>query len=117
MDTLCGLFGYTRQAYYKQLNKNARKALDEGFIIIQVRLIRKDMPRLGCKKIHYLLKEKGIDTGRDILYDILRNNRMLIKRKKKYAVTTNSKHWMKKYPNLIRGFSFSAPNQLVKPGK
>ncbi|MFV0420181.1 MAG: hypothetical protein ACK5KT_15810, partial [Dysgonomonas sp.] len=101
LDTLCGLFGYTRQAYYKQLNKNARKALDKGFIISQVRLIRKDMPRLGCKKIHYLLKEKGID-----------NNRMLIKRKKKYAVTTNSKHWMKKYPNLIRGFSFSDPNQL-----
>lgn len=70
------------------------------------------MPRLGCKKIHYLLKEKGIDLGRDILYDILRNNRMLIKRKKKYAVTTNSKHWMKKYPNLIRGFNFSGPNQL-----
>ena len=70
------------------------------------------MPRLGCKKIHYLLKENGIDIGRDSLFDILRNNRMLIKRKKKYAVTTNSKHWMKKYPNLIRGFNFSAPNQL-----
>lgn len=70
------------------------------------------MPRLGCKKIHHLLKEKGIDIGRDILYDILRNNRMLIKRKKKYAVTTNSKHWMKKYPNLIRGFNFSGSNQL-----
>lgn len=46
------------------------------------------------------------------MFDILRQNRLLVKRKKKYAVTTNSKHWMKKYPNLIRGFSFIAPNQL-----
>lgn len=87
-----------------------RKILDEGFIISQVRLMRKDMPRLGCKKMHYLLKEKRIDIGRDILFDILRNNRMLIKRKKKYAVTTNSKHWMKKYQNRIRGFNFSSHN-------
>ncbi|MBK5722130.1 IS3 family transposase [Dysgonomonas sp. Marseille-P4677] len=108
----CGLFGYTRQAYCKQLNKNTRKALDEGFIISQVRLIRKDMPRLGGKKLHCLLKEKGIDIGRDILYDILRNNKMLVKKKKKYAITTNSKHWMKKYPNLIRGFNFTQTNQL-----
>lgn len=94
------------------MNKNAQKILDRDFIITQVQLIRKAMPRLGCKKIHFLLKEKGMDIGRDTLFDVLRENCMLVKRKKKYAVTTNSKHWMKKYPNLIRGFNFTHPNQL-----
>lgn len=112
MQTLCALFGYTRQAYYKQLNKNTQKRLTDDFVIQQVKSIRKDMPRLGCKKLHIILKDKGINIGRDNLFDILRENRMLVKRKKKYAITTNSKHWMKKYPNLIRGFNFSVPNQL-----
>lgn len=112
MQTLCGLFGYTRQAYYKQLNKNTQKRLEEDFILQQVRAIRKDMPRIGCKKLHVILNNNGIRIGRDNLLDMLRANRMLVKRKKKYAVTTNSKHWMKKYPNLIRGFNFNAPNQL-----
>jgi transposase InsO family protein len=37
---------------------------------------------------------------------------MLVKRRKKYTVTTHSKHWMKKYPNLISGFNFKKPNRL-----
>jgi len=59
-----------------------------------------------------MLQEYGIRVSRDRLFDILRENRMLVKRRKKYNVTTNSKHWMKKYPNLIRGFNFQKPNQL-----
>ena len=70
------------------------------------------MPRLGCKKLQSLLNEAGIRIGRDVLFDILRANGLLVKRRKKYAVTTYSKHWMKKYPNIIRGFHFTAPNQL-----
>lgn len=37
---------------------------------------------------------------------------MLVRRREKYAVTTDSKHWMKKYPNLIRGFDFDHSNML-----
>jgi transposase InsO family protein len=59
-----------------------------------------------------MLQARGIGVSRDRLFDILRDNRMLVKRRKKYTVTTNSKHWMKKYPNLIRGFNFQNPNQL-----
>jgi transposase InsO family protein len=70
------------------------------------------MPRLGTRKLHYMLQEYDIRVSRDRLFDILRENRMLVKRRKRYNVTTNSKHWMKKYPNLIRGFNFQNPNQL-----
>ncbi|KAA6329210.1 hypothetical protein EZS27_021958, partial [termite gut metagenome] len=37
---------------------------------------------------------------------------LLVRKRKKYAVTTDSRHWMKKYPNLIRGFDFESPNLL-----
>jgi putative transposase len=33
-------------------------------------------------------------------------------KKKRYTVTTNSKHWMRKYPNLIKGLVISRPEQL-----
>jgi transposase InsO family protein len=59
-----------------------------------------------------MLQERGIRVSRDRLFDILRENQMLVKRRKKYTVTTHSRHWMKKYPNLIRGFNFQKPNQL-----
>lgn len=74
------------------------------------------MPRLGTRKLYYLLKESfrrdGISIGRDRLFDLLREEGLLIVKKKKYTKTTDSKHWMKKYPNLIKQFELKRPEQL-----
>jgi transposase InsO family protein len=112
LQTICELFGYTRQAYYKNLRSNNEGVVDDCRILIHVGEIRKLMPRLGTRKLHYMLQEQGVDISRDRLFDLLRENKMLVHKRKKYTVTTNSKHWMKKYPNMIRGFKFDKPNQL-----
>lgn len=70
------------------------------------------MPRLGTRKLHYLLQERGVHVSRDRLFDLLRERGLLVRRRRRNYVTTNSKHWMRKYPNLIRGFRFERPNQL-----
>jgi putative transposase len=78
--------------------------------------IRRQMPRLGTRKLYYLLKEsfrkEGISIGRDRLFDLLRQEDLLIIRKKKYTKTTDSKHWMRKYPNLIKRLQIRRPEQL-----
>lgn len=112
MQTICELFGYTRQAYYKSLRSNAKGIVDDCSIIIHVKQIREPMPRIGTKKLQFILREGGVIVSRDHLFGLLRENGMLVRRRKKYTVTTNSKHWMRKYPNLIRGFHFTAINQL-----
>lgn len=73
---------------------------------------RKQMPRIGGIKLHYLINQSGYRIGRKALYDVLRDNKLLVRIRKKYAVTTDSRHWMRKWPNLIRGFDFYRPNQL-----
>lgn len=64
------------------------------------------MPRLGTRKLYYLLKDElqasGIKLGRDALFDYLRSEHLLIRRRKNYTKTTNSKHWLRKHPNLLR---------------
>lgn len=78
--------------------------------------IRRDMPRLGTRKLYYLLKESfrrdGITIGRDRLFDLLREEGLLINKKRKYTKTTDSKHWMRKYPNRIKGMRLNRPEQL-----
>lgn len=75
-----------------------------------------EMPRLGTRKLYYLLKEpflrQGIKVGRDKLFDFLRHEHMLIQPRKSYIKTTWSKHWLHKYPNLIKGIQLTAPEQL-----
>lgn len=78
--------------------------------------IRGKMPRLGTRKLHYLLKEdlmdRNIKMGRDVLFDFLRAEQLLIRPRSSYTKTTNSKHWMKKYPNLIQEMEITRPEQV-----
>jgi len=71
------------------------------------------MPRLGTRKLYYLLSGEfdamGVKIGRDGLFSYLRQERLLIKPRKNYTKTTNSKHWLRKYPNLYQDKVFTKP--------
>lgn len=74
------------------------------------------MTRLGTRKLHYLIKpaldQNGIKCGRDRLFDILRQERMLVKRKKNHTRTTNSYHRFYKYPNLVKDIEITHAEQV-----
>lgn len=82
----------------------------------RVMSLRREMPRIGTRKLYYLLKEsfqrEGISIGRDRLFDLLREEGLLIIKKKKYTKTTDSKHWMRKYPDLVKQLEVTRPEQL-----
>jgi putative transposase len=71
---------------------------------------------MGGRKLFHKLqdffKDHQIKMGRDAFFNLLLINGLLIKKRKRYTITTNSKHWMRKYPNLIREFIPKSPNQL-----
>lgn len=75
------------------------------------------MPRLGTRKLYWLLRERfeleGIKLGRYKFFELLRKNQLLIVKKRKYIQTTNSKHWMKKYPNTARGNRLKRPEEFL----
>jgi len=78
--------------------------------------LRRYMPRLGTRKLYFLLKPKlkqlGIKIGRDGLFDYLRENNLLVKPKRSYTKTTYSRHWMKKHPNLLQDLEVKRPEQV-----
>ncbi|MFP5039399.1 hypothetical protein [Parasediminibacterium sp. JCM 36343] len=53
-----------------------------------------------------------IKMGRDALFTLLREQDLLIRRRKRKVQTTFYKHWLKKYPNLIREYVPAGPNAL-----
>jgi transposase InsO family protein len=50
--------------------------------------------------------------GRDKLFDLLRFHGLLIRRRKRTVKTTDSNHWLKKYPNLIKELVITTPEQM-----
>lgn len=112
MSRCCALFGLSKQAYYKQVkckdeNDAAWRQL-KPFVLN----LRRKMPRLGTRKLHYLLKEQGVAIGRDGLFELLRKEDMLVPTRRKYVRTTNSSHWMRKYPNLVKDIELNRPEQV-----
>jgi putative transposase len=108
----CALFGISKQAYYKKITADKKKHKTNEVAKRSVLELRRRMPRLGTRKLHYLLKSNGIRIGRDQLFCWLRVEGLLIYKKKRYTVTTNSKHWMRKYPNIIKDLTISRPEQV-----
>lgn len=77
--------------------------------------VRRRLPRIGTRKLYYLLKpelkQRGIKLGRDGLFNYLRQRHLLIQPKRCYTRTTDSKHWLKKYPNLLQGLEIDRPEK------
>ena len=85
-------------------------------VIHEVKKIRKRHKRMGGRKVHEKitqdLKKSGIKCGRDKFFDILRAENMLVKYKKRYVTTTQSKHLFYKYPNLIHNLDITRAEQV-----
>jgi transposase InsO family protein len=113
---LCGWFGITRQAYYQNNWEGVSTTIEEELVLHQVKEIRKNHRRMGTRKLLEILQpfvlEHNIKMGRDALFNLLSANHLLVRKRKRRMVTTNSFHWLRKYPNLIREFVPTAINQL-----
>jgi len=101
--------GYTPQAYHKHNKKNFIKHFNEGLILEQIDLIRKHQPRCGGRKLYMdiepFFKQHNITMGRDKFFDLLKRNKLLVRKTKRNVYTTVSRHHYHRYPNLAKGFS------------
>ncbi|WP_408580438.1 IS3 family transposase [Aliivibrio fischeri] len=110
------LLGITRQCIYQQERRALKRAVELSPVKNMVQEIRRYMPRIGGKKLYFLLKPKfithGIKLGRDNFFSYLRNECLLVKPKRSYTKTTYSKHWMKKHPNLLKEVTPQASEEV-----
>lgn len=101
---------------YQERARELARADQLSHLRPQVEQLRRAMPRIGGRKLYYLLKadfeRQGIKLGRDGFFDYLRQQKLLVVPLKNYTKTTHSKHWMRKYPNLLPEQSITGPEQV-----
>ncbi len=116
MSQVCQCFDLKRDAFYKYYKREKKRIVMQEKVVKMVKQVRKDLPRIGTRKLYKELspdfKDNGIHIGRDKLFSILRENQMLIRRKKASCKTTDAYHRFYKYDNLIKGMKITAPNQV-----
>ena len=89
---------------------------EEDLVLKEVLKIRRLHKRMGTRKLYCKLgefmSEHNIKIGRDALFSLLSCNNLLIRKRQRRIRTTQSHHWLRKYPNLIKNIIPITPNHI-----
>ena len=105
----------SRQNYYAARRLRQHRQVDEALILELVQRERQVQPRLGGRKLLYLLQtdleEAGVNVGRDRFFELLAEHDLLVTPKPGRPHTTNSRHALPVFHNLFAGIVLQAPNE------
>jgi putative transposase len=116
VSQLCSTMEISRQAFYKRKKQIERGMILDELIIKEVLEIRRRTPKAGVRKLYHHLKHRDLPfklKGRDQLFELLSRHNLLVKQKKRYTRTTNSKHYFRVYSNLIKELKVTRPGSIL----
>ena len=113
---LCALAGVERQAFYKRDEESLyRRLAIEQFVKQFVLEVREQDPRIGTDKLWRMYQQRFSEeyrVGRDVFRSILHERGLQIKNVKRAPRTTDSRHCLPTYPNLVKSVIPLRPNQI-----
>jgi putative transposase len=117
VSAVCRFVGITRQNYYAGRQRRQRRRVDGDLVEQLVQEQRQQQPRLGTRKLYWLLKgeleKAGVKLGRDRMFEELRSKGLLVVRRRAWQPrTTQSRHALPVFRNLIKGLEVRQPNEV-----
>jgi transposase InsO family protein len=107
----------TPQNYYARRHWRRRREIDRDLVLELVEAQREQQPRLGVRKLYFLiapeLKAAGVKMGRDRLFVELGKVGLLVERKpSEWPKTTHFDPNLPAFKNLIKRRKVTGPNQV-----
>lgn len=115
LTLLCRVMKVASSGYYAWLGagKTKREQENEKLIPLVREISRESDRTYGERRIAQALSARGIPCGRVRAATLMRLAGVSVKRKKKFKVTTDSKHNLPVAPNLLnRDFEVAEPNRV-----
>lgn len=111
VDDACRLTGVSRASYYRAWERNApREAQTE--LRDRIQQICLEQRICGTRRVTAILHGEGMVVNRKRVQRLMRLDNLLALRKRRYVVTTDSRHTYAVYRNLTEGLEVTAANQL-----
>ena len=116
VNRLCALAGVTRQAFYKRNEEAllARLAIEQ-FVVQFVLWVRAKDPKIGMDKLWRMYVGRfpeGYRVGRDVFRSIMHERGLNLRRRPRATRTTDSRHNLPTYPNLVKSVIPTRPNHI-----
>ena len=117
MVRLCELAEMTPQNYYARRSWRRRREIEVDLVLALVKAEREQQPRLGGRKLYFLiapeLEAAGVKLGRDRLFVELGKVGLLVERKpSEWPKTTHFDPNLPVFKNLIKRRKVTGPNQV-----
>ena len=113
VETICALFGKTRQAYYQRLSYSYQENAEESIVLDLIAELRREMGKMGGRKLwHEINRVYPGAISRDKLFDILDRYHLKVNCRKRAVRTTWSASWLHQFPNLVKDMVLTASNQV-----
>lgn len=113
VKVMCRVLRVSRSGYYGFMKKRGKR-LRHAEMIIRIREIhQRSRYTYGSRRIMHQLRNNGIMIGRYRVRRLMRLAGIMVKRKRRYRVTTRSNHRYPVSPNLVaRNFRAHQPNRV-----
>ena len=115
ITTMCRVLRVSRSGFHAWLRRpESPRAARHKRIMVDMRAIsQRTRSSYGSPRMHAELVDLGHEVGRHQVAQVMRNNGLRARRKKRFRTTTDSNHDRPIAPNLLcRNFSASAPNKV-----
>lgn len=112
---MCEVLGVSKSGYYawRDRPKSNQKKRKEKLTILVSRAYLESRQNYGSPKITRQLNRQGIQVSEKTVTRIMQENNIRSKTVKKYKATTNSKHSLPVYPNLVnQNFTVDRPGDV-----
>ena len=103
--------GVSRQAFYKW-KKHEHVPNSDGNLLEGMQRIALEFTKYGYRRMTKQLHRQGQQANHKKVYRIMKENNLLVRRKKFRPITTQSGHGLEVYPNLAKDLAVTKLNQL-----
>ncbi|MBL0128725.1 MAG: IS3 family transposase [Flavobacteriales bacterium] len=114
---LCRSLGVSRQAHHKSSARTARVVMGREALMAMITEIRQQQRKVGGRKLYRMLcgpiQSLKVPMGRDGFFEFLREEGLLVRKRRRRVRTTMSKHGMPVYPDLLKRAVITAPGQAL----
>ena len=111
MSALCQMTGLSRAGFYRSRTPQQASPV-EMEIRDEMQKIAVESPAYGYRRITAALRKRGFAINHKRVLRMMREDNLLCVRRRKFVVTTDSRHNLPIYPNLAGQIAPTAMNQL-----
>jgi len=111
LSAICDTLALSRATYYRQ-PAQAQASDPDLELRDHIQRLALEWPQYGYRRITAELHRQGMQANHKRVLRLMRDDNLLCLRKRRFFSTTNSRHSLAVYPNLVPELTITAINQL-----